>query len=160
MPNKNTNINIFGFHGFHFLASQSFARFLFVFIFLAEGDSLKSLLIAASKIAKSFKLFPIFPRASEDGTKVITNISVSPAVTTGYYQTTMDQGAFMDKIVKRRKGPSQVPRPQNTQRKCQKILLFRHFLKKQINLFQIFIAYCLYIFHILYRAICFAWIKF
>ena len=28
------------------------------------------------------------------------------AVTTGYYQTTMDQGAFMDKIVKRRKGPS------------------------------------------------------
>ncbi|RHA75956.1 hypothetical protein DW919_12720 [Odoribacter splanchnicus] len=36
--------------------SQSFARFLF--IFLAEGDSLKSLLIAASKIVKSFQTFP------------------------------------------------------------------------------------------------------
>jgi len=36
--------------------SQVFARFLF--IFLAEGDSLKSLLIAASKIVKSFQTFP------------------------------------------------------------------------------------------------------
>jgi len=34
------------------------------------------------------------------------------------------------------------------------------FAKKQINLFQIFIVYWLNIFHIPYRAICFAWIKF
>ena len=99
MPNRNTNINIFVFMAFIFY-SQSFARFLFVFIFLAEGDSLKFLLITASKIAKSFQTFPDIStgigRWNQSDHK---HIGLS-AVTTGYYQTTMDQGAFMDKIVK------------------------------------------------------------
>ena len=130
MPNKNTNINIFVFMAFIFY-SQSFARFLFVFIFLAEGDSWKFLLIAASKIVKSFQTFPDIStgigRWHQSDHK---HIGLS-AVTTGYYQTTMDQGAFMDKIVKRRKGPSQSTTSQNTQkRKCQKILFFRHFCKE------------------------------
>ena len=155
MPNKNTNINIFVFMVFIFY-SQSFARFLFVFIFLAEGDSLKFLLITASKIAKSFQTFPDIStgigRWHQSDHK---HIGLS-AVTTGYYQTTMDQGAFTDKIVKRRKGPSQSTQKESAKR----FYSSGTFLKKQINLFQIFIAYCLYIFHILYRAICFAWIKF
>ena len=125
MPNKNTNINIFVFMAFIFY-SQSFARFLLVFIFLAERDSLKFLLITASKIVKIFQTFPDIPtcigRWYQSDHK---HIGLS-AATAGYYQTTMDQGAFMDKIVKRRKGPSQ-----NTQkRKCQKILFFRHFCKE------------------------------
>ena len=123
MPNKNTNINIFVFMVFIFY-SQVFARFLF--IFLAEGDSLKSLLIAASKIVKSFQTFPDISTGIGRWYQSDHKYIGLSAVTTGYYQTTMDQGAFMDKIVKRRKGPSQ-----NTQkRKCQKILLFRHFFKE------------------------------
>ena len=97
MPNKNTNINIFVFMAFIFY-SQSFARFLF--IFLAEGDSLKSLLIAASKIVKSFQTFPDIStgigRWHQSDNK---HIGLSTA-TAGYYQTTINQGAFMDKIVK------------------------------------------------------------
>ena len=125
MPTKTTNINIFVFMAFIFY-SQSFARFLLVFIFLAEGDSLKFLLITASKIVKSFQTFPDIStgigRWHQSNHKYI-GLSTT---TVGYYQTTMDQGAFMDKIVKRRKGPSQ-----NTQkRKCQKILFFRHFCKE------------------------------
>ena len=116
---------------FYFLASQSFARFLLVFIFLAEGDSLKFLLITASKIVKSFQTFPDIStgigRWHQSNHKYI-GLSTT---TVGYYQTTMDQGAFMDKIVKRRKGPSQSTTSQNTQkRKCQKILFFRHFCKE------------------------------
>ena len=130
MPNKNTNINIFVFMAFIFY-SQSFARFLLVFIFLAERDSLKFLLITASKIVKIFQTFPDIPtcigRWYQSDHK---HIGLS-AATAGYYQTTMDQGAFMDKIVKRRKGPSQSITSQNTQkRKCQKILIFRHFFKE------------------------------
>ena len=125
MPNKNTNINIFVFMAFIFY-SQSFARFLFVFIFLAEGDSLKSLLIAASKIVKSFQTFPDISTGIGRWYQSDHKYIGLSAATAGYYQTTMDQGAFMDKIVKRRKGPSQ-----NTQkRKCQKILFFRHFCKE------------------------------
>ena len=97
MPNKNTNINIFVFMVFIFY-SQVFARFLF--IFLAEGDSLKSLLIAASKIVKSFQTFPDIStgigRWHQSDNK---HIGLSTA-TAGYYQTTINQGAFMDKIVK------------------------------------------------------------
>ena len=125
MPNRNTNINIFVFMAFIFY-SQSFARFLFVFIFLAEGDSLKSLLIAASKIAKSFQTFPDIStgigRWHQSNHKYI-GLSTT---TVGYYQTTMDQGAFMDKIVKIT-GRSV---PEYPKRKCQKILLFRHFFKE------------------------------
>ena len=106
--------------------SQVFARFLFVFIFLAEGDSLKSLLIAASKIVKSFQTFPDISTGIGRWYQSDHKYIGLSAATAGYYQTTMDQGAFMDKIVKRRKGPSQ-----NTQkRKCQKILFFRHFCKE------------------------------
>ena len=123
MPNKNTNINIFVFMVFIFY-SQVFARFLF--IFLAEGDSLKSLLIAASKIVKSFQTFPDISTGIGRWYQSDHKYIGLSAATAGYYQTTMDQGAFMDKIVKRRKGPSQ-----NTQkRKCQKILFFRHFFKE------------------------------
>ena len=123
MPNKNTNINIFVFMVFIFY-SQVFARFLF--IFLAEGDSLKSLLIAASKIVKSFQTFPDISTGIGRWYQSDHKYIGLSAATAGYYQTTMDQGAFMDKIVKRRKGPSQ-----NTQkRKCQKILFFRHFCKE------------------------------
>ena len=123
MPNKNTNINIFVFMVFIFY-SQVFARFLF--IFLAEGDSLKSLLIAASKIVKSFQTFPDISTGIGRWYQSDHKYIGLSAATAGYYQTTMDQGAFMDKIVKRRKGPSQ-----NTQkRKCQKILIFRHFFKE------------------------------
>jgi len=86
--------------------SQFFARFLFVFIFLAEGDSLKSLLITASNIMKIFQTFPDIStgigRWHQSDNK---HIGLSTA-TAGYYQTTINQGAFMDKIVKRRKGPS------------------------------------------------------
>ena len=93
MPNRNTNINIFVFMAFIFY-SQSFARFLFVFIFLAEGDSLKFLLITASKIVKSFQTFPDIStgigRWYQSDHK---HIGLS-AVTTGYYQTTIDQGTF------------------------------------------------------------------
>ena len=139
--------------------SQVFARFLF--IFLAEGDSLKSLLIAASKIAKSFQTFPDISTGIGRWYQSDHKYIGLSAVTTGYYQTTMDQGAFMDKIVKRRKGPSQSTTSQNPKKESAKRFYSSGtFLKKQINLFQIFIAYCLYIFHILYRAICFAWIKF
>ena len=156
MPNRNTNINIFVFMAFIFY-SQSFARFLFVFIFLAEGDSLKSLLIAASKIVKSFQTFPDIStgigRWYQSDHK---HIGLS-AVTTGYYQTTIDQGTFHGQNCqndgKIRPG---VPKKESAKR----FYSSGTFLKKQINLFQIFIAYCLYIFHILYRAICFAWIKF
>lgn len=130
MPNKNTNINIFVFMAFIFY-SQVFVRFLFVFIFLAEGDSLKSLLIAASKIAKSFQTFPDISTGIGRWYQSDHKYIGLSAVTTGYYQTTMDQGAFMDKIVKRRKGPSQSITSRSTQkRKCQKILLFRHFFKE------------------------------
>ena len=92
---------------------------------------MKFLLITASKIVKSFQTFPDIStgigRWHQSDHK---HIGLS-AVTTGYYQTTMDQGAFMDKIVKRRKGPSQSTTSQNTQkRKCQKILIFRHFFKE------------------------------
>ena len=154
MPNRNTNINIFVFMAFIFY-SQSFARFLF--IFLAEGDSLKSLLIAASKIVKSFQTFPDIStgigRWYQSDHK---HIGLS-AVTTGYYQTTIDQGTFHGQNCqndgKIRPG---VPKKESAKR----FYSSGTFLKKQINLFQIFIAYCLYIFHILYRAICFAWIKF
>ena len=97
MPNKNTNINIFVFMAFIFY-SQVFARFLF--IFLAEGDSLKSLLIAASKIAKSFQTFPDISTGIGRWYQSDHKYIGLSAVTTGYYQTTMDQGAFMDKIVK------------------------------------------------------------
>ena len=97
MPNKNTNINIFVFMAFIFY-SQSFARFLF--IFLAEGDSLKSLLITASNIMKIFQTFPDIStgigRWHQSDHK---HIGLSTA-TAGYYQTTINQGAFMDKIVK------------------------------------------------------------
>ena len=97
MPNKNTNINIFVFMAFIFY-SQSFARFLF--IFLAEGDSLKSLLITASNIMKIFQTFPDIStgigRWHQSDNK---HIGLSTA-TAGYYQTTINQGAFMDKIVK------------------------------------------------------------
>ena len=144
MPNKNTNINIFVFMAFIFY-SQSFARFLLVFIFLAERDSLKFLLITASKIVKIFQTFPDIPtcigRWYQSDHK---HIGLS-CVTTGYYQTTMDQGAFTDKIVKRRKGPSQSTQKESAKR----FYSSGTFLKKQINLFQIFIAYCLYIFYIL-----------
>ena len=130
MPNKNTNINIFVFMAFIFY-SQVFVRFLFVFIFLAEGDSLKSLLITASKIAKSFQTFPDISMGIGRWHQSDHKYSGLSAATTGYYQTTMDQGAFMDKIVKRRKGPSQSITSQNTQkRKCQKTLIFRHFCKE------------------------------
>ena len=130
MPNKNTNINIFVFMAFIFY-SQVFARFLFVFIFLAEGDSLKSLLIAASKIVKSFQTFPDISTGIGRWYQSDHKYIGLSAATAGYYQTTMDQGAFMDKIVKRRKGPSQSITSQNTQkRKCQKILIFRHFFKE------------------------------
>ena len=156
MPNKNTNINIFVFMAFIFY-SQVFARFLFVFIFLAEGDSLKFLLITASKIVKSFQTFPDIStgigRWYQSDHK---HIGLS-AVTTGYYQTTIDQGTFHGQNCqndgKIRPG---VPKKESAKR----FYSSGTFLKKQINLFQIFIAYCLYIFHILYRAICFAWIKF
>ena len=47
-------------------------------------------------------------------------------VTTGYYQTTMDQGAFMDKIVIMTVRSA----PEYPKRKCQKILLFWHFCKE------------------------------
>ena len=128
MPNKNTNINIFVFMVFIFY-SQVFARFLF--IFLAEGDSLKSLLIAASKIVKSFQTFPDISTGIGRWYQSDHKYIGLSAATAGYYQTTMDQGAFMDKIVKRRKGPSQSTTSQNTQkRKCQKILIFRHFCKE------------------------------
>ncbi|MCG4962376.1 hypothetical protein, partial [Odoribacter splanchnicus] len=96
-PNKNTNINIFVFMVFIFY-SQVFARFLF--IFLAEGDSLKSLLIAASKIVKSFQTFPDISTGIGRWYQSDHKYIGLSAVTTGYYQTTMDQGAFMDKIVK------------------------------------------------------------
>ncbi|RGU71096.1 hypothetical protein DWW47_18685 [Odoribacter splanchnicus] len=80
--------------------SQFFARFLFVFIFLAEGDSLKSLLITASNIMKIFQTFPDIStgigRWHQSDNK---HIGLSTA-TAGYYQTTINQGAFMDKIVK------------------------------------------------------------
>ena len=99
MPNKNTNINIFVFMAFIFY-SQSFARFLFVFIFLAEGDSLKFLLITASKIVKSFQTFPDISTGIGRWYQSDHKYIGLSAVTTGYYQTTMDQGAFMDKIVK------------------------------------------------------------
>ena len=99
MPNKNTNINIFIFMAFIFY-SQFFARFLFVFIFLAEGDSLKFLLITASNIMKIFQTFPDIStgigRWHQSDNK---HIGLSTA-TAGYYQTTINQGAFMDKIVK------------------------------------------------------------
>ena len=99
MPNKNTNINIFVFMAFIFY-SQSFARFLLVFIFLAERDSLKFLLITASKIVKIFQTFPDIPtcigRWYQSDNKHI-GLSTATAV---YYQTTINQGAFMDKIVK------------------------------------------------------------
>ena len=130
MPNKNTNINIFVFMALIFY-SQSFARFLLVFIFLAEGDSLKFLLITASKIVKSFQTFPDISTGIGRWYQSDHKYSGLSAATTGYYQTTMDQGAFMDKIVKRRKGPSQSTTSRSTQkRKCQKILLFRHFFKE------------------------------
>ena len=130
MPNKNTNINIFVFMAFIFY-SQSFARFLLVFIFLEERDSLKFLLITASKIVKIFQTFPDIPTCIGRWYQSDHKHIGRSCVTTGYYQTTMDQGAFMDKIVKRRKGPSQSTTSQNTQkRKCQKILLFRHFFKE------------------------------
>jgi len=80
--------------------SQSFARFLFVFIFLAEGDSLKSLLIAASKIVKSFQTFPDISTGIGRWYQSDHKYIGLSAATAGYYQTTMDQGAFMDKIVK------------------------------------------------------------
>ena len=87
---------------------------------------MKSLLITASKIAKSFQTFPDISMGIGRWHQSDHKYSGLSAATTGYYQTTMDQGAFMDKIVKRRKGPSQ-----NTQkRKCQKILFFRHFCKE------------------------------
>ena len=125
MPNKNTNINIFVFMAFIFY-SQSFARFLLVFIFLAERDSLKFLLITASKIVKIFQTFPDIPtcigRWYQSDHK---HIGLS-CVTTGYYQTTMDQGAFMDKIVIMTVRSA----PEYPKRKCQKILFFRHFFKE------------------------------
>ena len=125
MPNTNTNINIFVFMAFIFY-SQSFARFLLVFIFLAERDSLKFLLITASKIVKIFQTFPDIPtcigRWYQSDHK---HIGLS-CVTTGYYQTTMDQGAFMDKIVIMTVRSA----PEYPKRKCQKILLFRHFCKE------------------------------
>ena len=125
MPNKNTNINIFVFMAFIFY-SQVFVRFLFVFIFLAEGDSLKSLLITASKIAKSFQTFPDIStgigRWHQSNHKYI-GLSTT---TVGYYQTTMDQGAFMDKIVIMTVRSA----PEYPKRKCQKILLFWHFCKE------------------------------
>ena len=125
MPNRNTNINIFVFMAFIFY-SQSFARFLLVFIFLAERDSLKFLLITASKIVKIFQTFPDIPtcigRWYQSDHK---HIGLS-CVTTGYYQTTMDQGAFMDKIVIMTVRSA----PEYPKRKCQKILLFWHFCKE------------------------------
>ena len=118
---------------------------------------MKSLLIAASKIVKSFQTFPDIStgigRWYQSDHK---HIGLS-AVTTGYYQTTIDQGTFHGQNCqndgKIRPG---VPKKESAKR----FYSSGTFLKKQINLFQIFIAYCLYIFHILYRAICFAWIKF
>ena len=96
-----------------------------------KGDSLKFLLIATSKIVKSFQTFPDISTGIGRWYQSDHKYIGLSAVTTGYYQTTMDQGAFMDKIVKRRKGPSQSTTSQNTQkRKCQKILLFRHFFKE------------------------------
>ena len=89
------------------------------------------LLIAASKIVKSFQTFPDISTGIGRWYQSDHKYIGLSAVTTGYYQTTMDQGAFMDKIVKRRKGPSQSTTSQNTQkRKCQKILIFRHFFKE------------------------------
>ena len=156
MPNRNTNINIFVFMAFIFY-SQSFARFLFVFIFLAEGDSLKFLLITASKIAKSFQTFPDISTGIGRWYQSDHKYSGLSAATTGYNQTTIDQGTFHGQNCqndgKIRPG---VPKKESAKR----FYSSGTFLKKQINLFQIFIAYCLYIFHILYRAICFAWIKF
>ena len=93
MPNRNTNINIFVFMAFIFY-SQSFARFLFVFIFLAEGDSLKSLLITASKIVKIFQTFPDIPTCIGRWYQSDHKYIGLSAVTTGYYQTTIDQGTF------------------------------------------------------------------
>ena len=99
MPNKNTNINIFIVMAFIFY-SQFFSIVLFIFIFLTEGDSLKSLLITASNIMKIFQTFPDIStgigRWHQSDNK---HIGLSTA-TAGYYQTTINQGAFMDKIVK------------------------------------------------------------
>ena len=73
------------------------------------------------------------------------HISLSTA-TTGYYQTTIDQGTFHGQNCqndgKIRPG---VPKKESAKR----FYSSGTFLKKQINLFQIFIAYCLYIFYIL-----------
>ena len=91
-----------------------------------KGDSLKFLLIATSKIVKSFQTFPDIStgigRWHQSDHK---HIGLS-AVTTGYYQTTMDQGAFMDKIVIMTVRSA----PEYPKRKCQKILLFWHFCKE------------------------------
>ena len=125
MPNKNTNINIFVFMAFIFY-SQSFARFLLVFIFLAERDSLKFLLITASKIVKSFQTFPDISTGIGRGHPSDHKHIGLSAATTGYYQTTMDQGAFMDKIVIMTVRSA----PEYPKRKCQKILLFWHFCKE------------------------------
>ena len=125
MPNRNTNINIFVFMAFIFY-SQVFVRFLFVFIFLAEGDSLKFLLITASKIVKSFQTFPDISMGIGRWHQSDHKYSGLSAATTGYYQTTMDQGAFMDKIVIMTVRSA----PEYPKRKCQKILLFWHFCKE------------------------------
>ncbi|NUN84943.1 hypothetical protein, partial [Odoribacter splanchnicus] len=62
--------------------------------------------ITATKIVKNFQTFPDIStgigRWHQSDHK---HIGLSTA-TAGYYQTTINQGAFMDKIVKRRKGPS------------------------------------------------------
>ena len=61
---------------------------------------MKSLLITASKIAKSFQTFPDISMGIGRWHQSDHKYSGLSAATTGYYQTTMDQGAFMDKIVK------------------------------------------------------------
>ena len=87
---------------------------------------MKSLLITASKIAKSFQTFPDISMGIGRWHQSDHKYSGLSAATTGYYQTTMDQGAFMDKIVIMTVRSA----PEYPKRKCQKILLFWHFCKE------------------------------
>ena len=118
---------------------------------------MKSLLIAASKIVKSFQTFPDISTGIGRWYQSDHKYSGLSTTTVGYYQTTIDQGTFHGQNCqndgKIRPG---VSKKESTKR----FYSSGTFLKKQINLFQIFIVYWLNIFHIPYRAICFAWIKF